>query len=299
MDSTGVAAQIAYPNVLGFGGQRGMMVDPDLRLLSTQLYNDAMAEMQAESGERIFPMALTPWWDVKLAMAEIERCHKMGLRGVNTNPEPHSAPGVPDMGDAYWTPFWEMCSDLAMPLNFHIGASDGAMSWWTDGLWPSFNPDQCMAYGSTLLYVSNARVLTNLVLSGFLERFPKLKIVSVESGVGWLPFALESMDWQWKNSGVREEHPEYKLLPSEFFRRQIYGCFWFERDTLPSSIELLGADNIMYETDFPHPTCMYPGPATTAIWPSDYIEQTFGQFPADVTEKILFGTAKKVYNLDD
>ena len=148
MDSTGVAAQIAYPNVLGFGGQKAMMVDPELRLMSTQIYNDAMAEMQVASGERIFPMALTPWWDVKLAMAEIERCHKMGLRGVNTNSEPHTA-GIPDMGDAYWTPFWEMCSDLGMPINFHIGASDDSMSWWTDGMWPSHTPDQWMAYGST------------------------------------------------------------------------------------------------------------------------------------------------------
>ena len=80
------------------------------------------------------------------------------------------------------------------------------------------------------------------------------------------------MDWQWKNSGVTAEHPEYDLLPSEYFQRQIYGCFWFERETLKHAVDVLGPDNLLYETDFPHPTCMYPGPGTSATTPREYIE---------------------------
>src|SRR5579885_3677682 len=84
MDALGVSAQIVYPNVLGFGGQGpSAKVDPELRLVCTQIYNDAAAEMQAESGGRLFPMALLPWWDVGLSVAEAERCRRMGLRGVN------------------------------------------------------------------------------------------------------------------------------------------------------------------------------------------------------------------------
>ena len=74
-------------------------------------------------------------------------------------------------------------------------------------------------------------VIANLITGGVCHRFPDLKFVSVESGVGWIPFALEHLDWQWKNCGVPQEHPEYDLLPSEYFKRQIYGCFWFENDT--------------------------------------------------------------------
>jgi predicted TIM-barrel fold metal-dependent hydrolase len=284
MDSTGVAAQIAYPNVLGFGGQKAMMVDPELRLMSTQIYNDAMAEMQAASGERIFPMALTPWWDVKLAMAEIERCHKMGLRGVNTNSEPHTA-GIPDMGDAYWTPFWEMCSDLAMPINFHIGASDDSMSWWSDGMWPSHTPDQWMAYGSTLLYVSNARVLTNMILSRFLERFPRLKIVSVESGVGWLPFLMEALEYQMQEANIK-----FEIRPIDLFRRQIYGCSWFEKRNIVETTRALGVDNVLFETDFPHPTCLYP----------DVLEHAAASaagFTEEERRKVFGGNAIKLYNL--
>jgi hypothetical protein len=62
MDEAGVYAQIVYPNILGFGGQASARVDPELRLACVQIYNDAMAELQAESGQRLFPMALLPWW---------------------------------------------------------------------------------------------------------------------------------------------------------------------------------------------------------------------------------------------
>ena len=285
MDETNVAAQIAYPNVLGFGGQKAMMVEPELRLMSTQIYNDAMAEMQAASGERIFPMALTPWWDVKLAIAEIERCHKMGLRGVNTNSDPHTVPGLPDMGDPYWTPLWELCSDLGLPINFHIGASDGSMSWWNDGVWPSHSRDQWMAYGSTMLYVSNARVLTNMILSLFLERFPKLKIVSVESGVGWLPFLLEAIEYQ-----MQEAHIKYNIRPLDLFRRQIYGCCWFEKRDIVNTARALGVDNILFETDFPHPTCLYPDVM-------DHAAASAAGFTPEERRKVFGGNAVKVYNL--
>ena len=71
MDEAGIYAQIVYPNILGFGGQASARVDPELRLACVQIYNDAMAEIQEESGQRLFPMALLPWWDV----GQIGRAH--------------------------------------------------------------------------------------------------------------------------------------------------------------------------------------------------------------------------------
>ena len=104
---------------------------------------------------------------------------------------------------------------------------------------------------------------------GSVIAFPHLNFVSVESGAGWVPALLEALDWQWHNAGVAKEHPEYKLLPSEFFRRQVYACFWFEREMITRAAELY-PDNLMYETDFPHPTSMSPGPATIAQHPREY-----------------------------
>ena len=80
---------------------------------------------------------------------------------------------------------------------------------------------------------------------------------------------------------VRAEIPEYDLLPSEYFRRQMYGSFWFEQASMRSAVEQLGADCILYETDFPHPTSMAPGPATTAVSPRDYIADSFAGLPEE------------------
>ena len=95
-----------------------------------------------------------------------------------------------------------------------------------------------------------------MVLSGVCHRYPELKFVSVENGAGWLPFLGEAMDWQWLNVGAHKEYPE-RLLPSEYLRRQIFGMYWFEKESLRSVIDLL-ADNLMFETDFPHATSLLP-----------------------------------------
>jgi predicted TIM-barrel fold metal-dependent hydrolase len=284
MDETGISAQIAYSNVLGFGGQKAGLVDPDLRLVSTQLFNDAMAEVQEASAQRIFPMALLPWWDINLAVAETRRCHKMGLRGVNTNTDPHNH-GLPDLGAEYWYPLWEICTELDMPVNFHIGSSDESMTWFGSGCWPSHNVDAQLAFGSTMLFLGNARVLSNIILSRFLERFPKLKMVSVESGVGWIPFVLEALEYQMKEGGL-----DFQISPKELFRRQIYACSWFERDVLVDTARTLGTDNIMFETDFPHPTCLYPGAL-------QYIENVALGFTPEERSKVFGGNAVKLYKL--
>jgi predicted TIM-barrel fold metal-dependent hydrolase len=293
MDQSGVWAQIVYPNVLGFGGQlRGdastAPIDADLRLVSTQIYNDAMAEMQAESGGRLLPMALLPWWDVKQAVTEAERCHALGLRGVNINSDPHTT-GMQDLSGDQWTPLWEVCSDKGLPVNFHIGASNATMDWFGSSPWPSMNPERKLAIGSTMMFISNARVICNLILSGLLERYPKLNFVSVESGIGWIPFILEALDYEIQEAGANADK-RLTMTPREYFRRQIYGCFWFEKDGLPEMIRRVGVDNCMFETDFPHPTCLYPSPLEAAARAMDGLTD-------DEIRKVMSGNAARLYNI--
>jgi len=117
--------------------------------------------------------------------------------------------------------------------------------------------------------------------------------------VGWLPFLISGLDWMWTECRVVDEHPEYDLLPSEYFKRQVYGCFWFERgELLDTAIELLGADNVLYETDFPHPTSMSPGPASEAVAPKEFIARNLAHLPDDVARKILHDNAARLYHLD-
>ena len=87
------------------------------------------------------------------------------------------------------------------------------------------------------------------------------------------------------------------MLPSEYFKRQIYGCFWFEGATGRAAIEQLGPDCILYETDFPHPTSMSPGPATSAVSAREYIADTLGSLDRGVLQKVLHDNAAKLYHV--
>ncbi|MEE9279146.1 MAG: amidohydrolase family protein, partial [Myxococcota bacterium] len=192
MDRLGIHAQVIYPNLAGFGNQRFLKVDkPELRNLCVSIYNDAMAEMQRESGERLFPMALFPWWDIPAAVKEIERAHELGLRGVVACNDPDSI-GLPDLAQKDWDPLWQVCGELEMPINFHIAASASDFNVFGRAAWPSMGREARLALASAYLFLDNARVIGNLIYGGVPERFPDCRFVSVESGIGWIPFYLEA-----------------------------------------------------------------------------------------------------------
>ena len=108
---------------------------------------------------------------------------------------------------------------------------------------------------------------------------------------------METFDWQWRNGGVRDEHPEYDLLPSEYFRRQIYGCFWFEQQGALDAIAQY-PDNILFESDYPHPTCQHPGPRTPGAAAARLrAGACSAALPDDVVRKVLHDNAAAVYRL--
>ncbi|MFC3174390.1 amidohydrolase family protein [Novosphingobium bradum] len=285
MDQNGIAAQIAYPNLLGFGNQKGMGVDPELRLVITKIYNDMLAEFQAATDNRVYGMIMLPWWDMKECLAEAERCRLMGMRGVNTHSEPHNN-GLPVLADEHWTPLWEWCQGHDIPVNFHIGGGFSNTEWFGQGYWPTQTATEKLAFGSTMMFFSNYKLFANIFMSLWLERFPKLKIVSVESGIGWIPFFLESIEYQMHEAGVK-----WNVPPRELFRRQIYGCSWFERNRLVEDARYVGIDNVMFQTDFPHPVCLHPDAL-------DYMTRAADAFTEEERRKVFGGNAQKVYNLD-
>lgn len=120
--------------------------------------------------------------------------------------------------------------------------------------------------------------------------------MSVENGAGWLPFLAESMDWQWLNVGAHKDYPA-RLLPSEYMRRQIYGMYWFEQESIQRVIHEM-EDNLMFETDFPHATSLSPGPASESPSPSDVVERSLGGVGDEIAGKVLQHTATKLYQLD-
>jgi len=290
MDEAGIYAQIVYPNILGFGGQASARVDPELRLISVQLYNDAMAELQEQSNQRLFPMALLPWWDVKQAVKETERCANMGLRGININSDPHTSKDedgnlIPDLGTEHWFPLWEVCEGRNIPVNFHIGASETAIDWMGKQGWPSLTYDLRSGISGAMIFFNNGAVMSNLIYSGILDRFKGLKFVSVESGIGWVPFLMEALDYQLAEIA---ETRGFEKKPSEYFKSNFYACFWFEKKDISDMLHKVGVDNCLFETDFPHPTSLYP---------IDNLEQRLSSLTQEDKAKVLSTNAAKLYNI--
>jgi predicted TIM-barrel fold metal-dependent hydrolase len=294
MDEYGIWSQVVYPNVGGFGNGNFLKIeDPQLQIECVRAYNDFLTEWCSIGGERLIPIMAMPFWDVDLCIAEMERCAQMGHKGILMTNQPHVF-GYPRLTDKHWDPFWAAAQDMDLPINFHIGSGDLTQI----GAATVDNGRQAAYAKITVqLFMDNANGVMDIILGGICHRFPKLNFVSVESGVGWVPFLLEAMDWQWLNSGCREEHPEMDLLPSEYFKRQVYACFWFEQQSAIKAIEAVGADNLLYETDFPHPTSMSPGPNSVAIYPKDFIEENLKQLPDADLKKVLQTNSAKLYKM--
>ena len=281
MDEHGLSIQIVYANILGFAGNLVMNVkDEGLRAFCSTAYNDAAAEMQAESGGRLFPQAMLPFWDIDAAVKELLRCHEeLGLTGFTlTDATPDW--GLPPLHDPHWDPLWAVAQERGIPVNFHIGAGGVPIRTWGE-----YPPARAFAALSTMAQMGNMVCLANLIFSGLLDRFPSMKFVSVESGMGWLPYLLESLDYQFDENGVTD----LELRPPEYFRRQIYGSYWFEKDPKPV-IAAIGEDNLMFETDFPHATCLYPGV-------KEHVRTSLAGVEPRVQRKLLYETAAQVYQL--
>jgi uncharacterized protein len=291
LDECGIDAQVIFPSTIGLGGQDlGMVDDQALCRLAVEIYNDAMAEIQADSNNRLLPLPLMPAWDVDTCVAEARRVAALGARGVNMTSDPQDL-GAPDLCNRAWDPFWEACTELHLPVHFHIGASVTGMTFYGKYPWASHPANTKLAIGGTLLFIGNARVVTNLILSGMFDRHPALQMVSVESGIGWIPFILETLDYEMAENAPREL-AQLQKMPSEYFRSNLYATFWFEknRNKLPALVEAVGEDNILFETDFPHPTCMYPNPLET-------VAEKMATLSPEAQRKILGGNARKLYRL--
>ena len=287
MDAAGIWAQVVFPNNVGLGGEGVGKATSDRALLNTcvEVYNDWGAELMEQSGGRLLPMAIMPAWDVDDCAREARRAHGLGFRGVNITADP-SDQGAPDLAD----PVWATCEELELPVHFHIGNSQTAMSFFEKYAWASHNDGLQLAIAGTMLFLGNARSVVNIICSGMLERHPGLQIVSVESGAGWIPFVLEALTYEMAENAPND-FARMSLTPLEYFQRQVYATTWFERGDIVSLVNKLGEDRILFETDYPHPTCLYPDPLANAA-------ANLAELTPTAQEKILSGNARRLYKLD-
>ena len=289
MDSLGIWAMAIYPNVGGFGSQAFLKLgDPELMLACVQAYNDFLIEWISPDPRRFIPILATPFWDVEASVKEIERCAKLGHKAVLFSGDPQ-AHGMPCLGSPHWNPFWEAARACDLPISFHIGSGDfGDFS--ADRV-ESTGPGATNAVTAVNLFLDNGKQLVDLLFSGVLPRYPELEFVSVESGIGFIPFILEAADYTFEYSRVRDQKPEFTLKPSEYFARQVYGCYFFEEFATQELLDKIGEDNVLFETDYPHPVCLYGNVR-------EKIEASLAGKSETTRRKLLFDNAARLYKVD-
>ena len=294
----GIDSQVLYPNVLAFHtGALLELQDADLRLACFRAYNDFLVEFAGADPRRLIPLMMLPIWDIDACVAEMERCWNAGHRGIVFAPEFEKV-GLPGISSGYWDRIFDAAQALGLSINFHAGfAGFSAVEFRQQGD-VAGQDDETFRRGyardsALVAQAGNSRNIAEITTSGLCDRFPTLNFVSVESGFGYVPFLVNALDWQWKMTGVERKFPG-ATSPIEVFHRQIYATFWFESD-----LRLLDgfADNVMFETDYPHPTSLAPGPASYVDNPADMVRRHLAPLPVEIARKVLHDNAARVYGV--
>jgi predicted TIM-barrel fold metal-dependent hydrolase len=280
---------VLYPNVAGFGSQRFLRLrDDELKLVCVRAYNDFLRDWASVAPERLITIMSIPFWDVDAAVAEVERCAPAGHRGVLFTGEPQRF-GLPFLGERYWDPLWSVAQEAGLPVHFHIGSGDVSSSY-TPERAAAHGTAATNAYSSIEMFLKNGLHVADLITSGVLPRFPGLSFVSVESGIGWIPFVLEAADHGYLAARLNREC-EWDMLPSEYFKRQVYACYWFERAAPAHLLGEIPIDRILFETDFPHPTCLYGNVR-------EQIDASLSAASSDARRRILWENAAALYGIE-
>ncbi|HEY3305724.1 MAG TPA: amidohydrolase family protein [Candidatus Binatia bacterium] len=283
LDEDGVDGEVLFPNppVQNFSFLQG---DGAFELACVRAYNDALAEWRAAS-DRYVPLALVPYLSgVETALAEVERAVKKGHGGIALLSEPSAlAKGTYHFNDPAWYPLWGLCEALGIPI--HIHESGGLATKISFPRWSGYSHNQFHSMLTVPTGAFPAESIPNLIFSGILDRFPRLKWVSAETGVGWVNYVMEGCDHEWERRRLWTEG--ILTRPSELFKRQIYVNFWFEKLGAEER-HRISMDNIMWESDYPHTASTYP-----RSW--KFVEETLKGVSEDLRRRLLCENAIRLY----
>jgi predicted TIM-barrel fold metal-dependent hydrolase len=292
MNEYGVYAQVLYPNLLSFSTREFLRLDPALARVCVEAYNDWLVEFAETDPRRLIPVMMLPFWDIDASCEELDRATALGHRGVLLASKVEQI-GLPPLWDPHWSPLLAAIEERGLSINFHVGFAEATQ----EQIQASRDaPEHEHARNLSVQLMSNAWAVAAVICSGLCHRYPDINFVSIESGGSWMPYLMESLDWHWKNMGARAAFSDMEL-PSFYLKRQVLGSFWFERESIRRVIDLL-ADNMMFETDFPHPTSLSPGPASAAEHPRSMAEAALAGVDAAIVRKVFFENAARVYHLD-
>ncbi len=273
----GIVGSVTFPTAAGFGGRRFLEAkDKTLADLSVRAYNDFMLdEWYAADPELLVPTILCQLWDPVLAAAEIRRCAERGARSLSF-PENTHVMGLPTIHDPAWDPLWHALEETRIAISMHGGASGRSFQ---------ASPDSHFMQAIVGAPIINGgEVISELMFSRVTREFPSLKWVITEVGAGYLPYLLERADFEYEK--MSSWHGLHEL-PSEVFHRCMYVPLVNERFAVEHR-HLIGVDNLMWESDFPHPETHWPHS-------QEAVEKFLHGVPGPELTKITYGNAAEVF----
>ncbi len=273
LDRDGVWASVIYgPVPLTLS-----IPEPELQDVCYAAWNDwAVEEFNASAPDRLCVLAFLPSHSPEAAVAELERCAAKGHRGAIIDVFDI------DATDGVWDRLWAAAGQTGIPLSFHIKGGASPRLSYQIGKWQS-------AAFASLLPLQLDEALAIMIFGGMLERHPDFKLVLAEAGLGWLPYYLSRMDMEWR---ALKDNIDYapKDPPSEVFRRQVIATFE-EEELASQAIPMLGADNVMWASDYPHTDSTFPESQRA-------IRETLGSLPPGDVRKITALNCARLYGFE-
>jgi predicted TIM-barrel fold metal-dependent hydrolase len=293
MDRAGILASLSFPTLTRFCGQMFMEAsDREFGFTCLQAWNDWMLEDWCGAAPgRYIPLMLIPMWDTQLAVKEMHRMAAQGVTSFAFSEEP-SKLGLPSIHDKdrYWDPVLETANELNMVISMHIGSSSTV---------PKIADDAPFMANLAWGAIRSSAAMLSWLFSGHFQRFPNLKIALSEGEIGWMPYFLERaeqvVDKQryWVARGAQFQDyagsdVDFDTLNlRELFRNHVFGCFIDDHHGI-ASLDEIGEDNVMIETDYPH---------SDSTWPNciEAAKKQIGHLPAETQYKLLRGNAERLY----
>jgi predicted TIM-barrel fold metal-dependent hydrolase len=246
----GIMSTMIFPTLPRFGGALfPSFKDKDLADVCVQAWNDFMFDWCSVSPKMFVPMSLIQLWDVDLAVKETKRNLDRGVRAICV-PEELSYLGLPSYFSGYWDPLFALCEEAELPICMHIGSSG----------WQAYRPPESPAsLAIAISFVATQTHAVGMMFGPVCRRFPDIKIVYSEGGVGWVPAAVERADRMFQRHRYWDDMVgDEDLLPSEICKRNMWFCMIDEPFGLANR-DVIGIDKIFWECDYPHSSCIWPG----------------------------------------
>lgn len=270
-DLDGVAGEVLY----GILGVVGRLNDPEVAAVVVRTYNEWLARFCAAQPARFAGIGCLSSGVPAEAAAELRHCAKLGLKGAELGLTHAMTP----LWHEHWEPIWQAADETGLPVHIHTVGPPVDRRWITSRA--TYRP--WLATHISSFQIPMMSLLAAVVFGGALERYPRVRVVIGEAGIGWLPYALERLDYEWQDQ-FRDLIPQ---PPSRYWRRQMYATFQLDRTGL-ENLERIGEDTVMWGSDFPHPDGTWPD--SRAI----LAPQLEGLSPA-ARRKILCDNAARLY----